>query len=77
MRKLFEIKFVETAYVLLFGQQKRYIYEMRASYPLQSRNLNTGVEEIDIIEQTKSYAIELTLTGTGRLLQPRTSISGC
>ena len=68
MRKLFEIKFIE--HQLMFyslGNRNPYIYEMRAElFRYSQENLNTGVQEIDIIEQTKSYAIELSLnTGTG------------
>lgn len=68
LRRLFEIKFIE--HQLMFyslGNRSPYIYEMRAElFRFSQENINTGVEEIDSIEQTKGYAIELNLTtGSG------------
>ena len=68
LNKLFEIKFIEEELMFFsLGNRNPYIYEMRCEmFRYSQENLNTGVDEIDHIEQTKGYAIELNLsTGTG------------
>jgi len=61
MRKLFEIKFVEEE--LLFfslGRRNPYIYELRCDlFRYSSESLDTGVEEIDVIEKDNSYVISI------------------
>ena len=72
IQKLFEIKFIEEE--LLFfslGNRNPYIYEMRCEmFRYSQESLNTGVDEIDSIEQTMAYAIQLDLTvGSGNYYQ--------
>jgi len=68
LQKLFEIKFVEEE--LLFfslGKRNPYIYELRCElFRYSQESINTGVEDIDHVEHTLGYAIELNLsTGSG------------
>lgn len=68
MRKLFEIKFVEEE--LLFfslGHRNPYIYELRCEvFRYNNENIETGVEDIDIIEADNAYSMALKLsTGSG------------
>ncbi len=64
LQKLFEIKFVEEE--LLFfslGKKTPYIYELRCElFRYSNENINTGVEEIDDIQDAVAYTIELNLT---------------
>lgn len=65
MKKLFEIKFVEDE--LLFfsiGKRRPYMYEIRAEALRYAQgDLNTGVEEIDDLEEKFAYTVGLTVTG--------------
>ena len=68
MQKMFEIKFVEEE--LLFfsiGNRNPYIYELRCElFRFSDENINTGVEEVDVVAVENSYTIELDLgAGTG------------
>jgi hypothetical protein len=67
MKQTFEIKFVEEE--LLFftlGKKYPYIYELRCEvFRYSNEKLDTGVEDIDEIENQSSYTISLTLGGTG------------
>lgn len=68
LQKLFEIKFVEEE--LLFfsiGKRSPYIYELRCElFRYSQESINTGVEDIDHVEHTLGYAIEVNVTnGTG------------
>lgn len=67
-RKIFEIKFVEED-VLFFarrGTKNPYIYELRAeAFRYANEELDTGVEEVDIIQDLVSYTVQLTLSGSG------------
>lgn len=72
LQKLFEIKFIEEE--LLFfslGNRNPYIYEMRCEmFRYSQESLNTGVDEIDHIEHTLSYAIQIDVTtGSGNFYQ--------
>jgi hypothetical protein len=64
LQKLFEIKFVEEE--LLFfslGKRNPYIYELRCElFRYSNENISTGVEEIDHVQETVAYTIELNLT---------------
>jgi len=65
LQKLFEIKFVEEE--LLFfslGYSNPYMYELRCEdFRFSQEDLNTGVQEIDDLENELSYAITLNLSG--------------
>lgn len=67
MKQTFEIKFVEEE--LLFftlGKKYPYIYELRCEvFRYSNEKMDTGVEDIDDIENQSSYTISLTLGGTG------------
>lgn len=67
MKQTFEIKFVEEE--LLFftlGKKYPYIYELRCEvFRYSNEKMDTGVEDIDEIENQSSYTISLTLGGTG------------
>jgi hypothetical protein len=68
LKKIFEIKFVEEE--LLFyslGKRSPYIYELRCeAFRFSNEDFNTGVEEVDDIENTIAYSVQLTLgAGSG------------
>ena len=67
MQQLFEIKFVEEE--LLFftrGYRYPYIYELRLEvFRYSSEQLNTGVEEIDLVDPNVTYTVVLDVNGTG------------
>jgi hypothetical protein len=72
LQKLFEIKFVEEE--LLFfslGNRNPYIYEMRCElFRYSQESINTGVDEIDHVEHTLGYAIQIDVTtGSGNFYQ--------
>lgn len=66
LQKLFEIKFVEEE--LLFfslGRNNPYMYELRCEvFRYSNENLNTGVDDIDSIEDSTAYAVKVYL-GSG------------
>lgn len=78
MNKLFEIKFVEEE--LLFftkGQKTPYIYELRAeAFRYNNEKIQTGVEEVDVIDSAMKYTVELTLTGNGNYIIGETVYQG-
>lgn len=78
MNKLFEIKFVEEE--LLFftkGQKTPYIYELRAeAFRYNNEKIQTGVEEVDVIDSAMKYTVELTLTGSGNYIIGETVYQG-
>lgn len=62
--KLFEVKFIEEELMFFsIGNRQPYIYEMRCEmYRFnQGQNIETGVEEVDIVGKRAAYKIELTL----------------
>jgi hypothetical protein len=65
MQKIFEIKFVEEELMFFsIGKRNPYIYELRCElFRYSQENIDTGVEEIDRIEQTTSYLVEFDMTG--------------
>ena len=68
LNKLFEIKFVEEDLMFFsLGKRTPYIYELRCElFRFSNEDLDTGVEEIDIIERNNSYTISLSLNnGSG------------
>lgn len=64
MQKLFEIKFVEEE--LLFfsvGKRNPYMYELRAElFRMSNENISTGVDEVDELDDTVAYTVELDVT---------------
>jgi hypothetical protein len=68
LQKLFEIKFVEEELMFFsLGKRTPYIYELRCElFRYSQESINTGVEEIDHVEHSLGYAIEIDVsTGTG------------
>jgi len=68
MQKMFEIKFVEEELMFFsLGKRNPYIYELRCElFRYSHQNIDTGVEEVDHVEHTLSYTIEVGLsTGSG------------
>jgi len=68
LQKLFEIKFVEEELMFFsLGKRTPYIYELRCElFRYSQESINTGVEEIDHVEHTLGYAIEIDVsTGSG------------
>ena len=68
LQKLFEIKFVEEEIMFFsLGNRNPYIYELRCEmFRYSQEKINTGVEDIDHVEHTLSYAVELIYnTGSG------------
>lgn len=68
LQKIWEIKFVEEE--LLFfslGQRQPYIYEMRCElFRYSNENIDTGVAEVDHVEHTLAYTIQLNMNqGSG------------
>jgi hypothetical protein len=58
IRKIFEIKFVEEELMFFsLGKRDPYIYEMRCEmFRYNNESINTGIEDIDIIEDRISYS---------------------
>jgi hypothetical protein len=70
--KIFEIKFVEEELMFFsLGKRLPYMYEIRCEvFRFSNEDFNTGVEEIDDLEQSVAYTINLVLsTGTGNFNQ--------
>lgn len=67
MHRLFEIKFIEKKLMFYsLGNREPYIYEMRCElFRFSEEAIDTGVEEIDIIEQENAYTQKLNLPVTG------------
>ena len=67
MHRLFEIKFID--FKLMFyslGNREPYIYEMRCElFRFSQEAIDTGIEEIDEIEQENAYTQKLNLPVTG------------
>lgn len=68
MKKIFEIKFVEEELMFFsLGNRNPYIYELRCElFRYNDEDINTGVEDVDLVEELSAYSIELSLgNGTG------------
>lgn len=67
MNRIFEIKFVEEESMHFSGGNfSPYIYELRCEqFRYSNENLDTGIEEIDSIEDTSTYTIEVEVSGNG------------
>jgi hypothetical protein len=65
MQKLFEIKFVEEELMFFsLGKRNPYIYELRCElFRYSNETIDTGVEEIDVIEKETAYSIMINVTG--------------
>jgi hypothetical protein len=79
MRKLFEIKFVEEELMFFsLGKRNPYIYELRCElFRYSNESIDTGVEEIDEIEDRHTYAIQIDFsTGNGNFIKSETVYQG-
>lgn len=79
MKKLFEIKFVEEELMFFsLGKRNPYIYELRCElFRYSNESIDTGVFEIDEIEDRHSYAIQLDFaTGNGNFIKSETVYQG-
>jgi hypothetical protein len=79
MNKIFEIKFVEEELMFFsLGKRNPYIYELRCEmFRYSNENINTGVEDIDIIEDRVAYTIELDVNaGSGNYFIGETVYQG-
>ena len=67
MDKIFEISFVEEDLMFFSGGNRApYIYELRCeAFRYANENLDTGIPEIDDIENKSTYTIEVEVDGTG------------
>ena len=63
LQKIFEIKFVEEELMFMsLGNRNPYIYELRAEvFRYSQENINTGVDEVDNVEDGIAYTIKLAL----------------
>ena len=68
LQKIWEIKFVEEELMFFsLGQRQPYIYEMRCElFRYSNENIDTGVAEVDHVENTLAYTIQLNMNqGSG------------
>lgn len=67
MKKIFEVKFVEEDKMFFTrGTKNPFVYGLKLeAFRTSNEKLETGVPEIDIIDDLISYTIELSLTGQG------------
>ena len=68
LQKLFEIKFVEEELMFFaMGKRSPYIYELRCElFRYSNENIDTGVEEVDHVEHTLAYTIQMNMNqGSG------------
>lgn len=67
MNKIFEITFVEEK-VLFYtgGNRTPYMFELRCeTFRYSNEAIDTGIPEIDVIEDNASYTIEVSVSGSG------------
>lgn len=79
LNKIFEIKFVEEELMFFsVGKRNPYLYELRCeAFRYSNEDINTGVEDVDIIENLTSYSQEIVLgTGTGNFFIGETVYQG-
>jgi len=79
LNKVFEIKFVEEELMFFsVGKRNPYLYELRCeAFRYSNEDINTGVEDVDIIESLTSYTQELVLgSGTGNFIIGETVYQG-
>ena len=67
MHRLFEIKFIEKKLMFYsLGNREPYIYEMRCElFRFSEEAIDTGVQEIDMIEQENAYTYRINLSTQG------------
>jgi hypothetical protein len=67
MRKLFEITFVEEDKMFFTrGTRNPFVYGLSLeAFRTSNEKIETGIDEIDIIDDLTAYTIEITLNGTG------------
>ena len=65
-------------FVAALGKRNPYLYELRCeAFRYSNENINTGVEDVDIIENLTSYSQEIVLgTGTGNFVIGETVYQG-
>lgn len=69
--ELYEIKYVnDTVDNFMLGRERPYSWELELElFKYSHEEMDTGIEEIDIIEDNSSYAIDFHLTSNGRYLR--------
>ena len=67
MNRLFEIKFIEEELGFFqMGNRNPYIYQMRCEqFRYSMEHMETGIDEIDAVEEENAYTIRLNLETTG------------
>lgn len=67
MNRLFEIKFIEKKLMFYsLGNREPYIYELRCEmFRFSEEEIDTGIDEIDQIEEDNGYTIKLNLNTSG------------
>lgn len=65
LRKIFEIKFVEEELMFFsLGKSNPFIYELRCElFRYSNEQIDTGIDEVDIVEDRMAYTIELNMHG--------------
>ena len=79
LNKVFEIKFVEEELMFFsVGKRNPYLFELRCeAFRYSNEDINTGVEDVDIIENLTSYTQELVLgSGSGNFIIGETVYQG-
>lgn len=78
MNRLFEIKFVEEeSHMFAIGNKLPYVYELRCElFRYSGEGLNTGVGEIDKIEDLSTYTVQMVVTGNGDFIIGETVYQG-
>lgn len=67
MHRMFEIKFIEKKLMFFsLGNQHPFIYEMRCEdFRFSEEQFDTGVKDIDMVEEENAYTIKISLNTTG------------
>jgi hypothetical protein len=67
MHRMFEIKFIEKKLMFFsLGNKTPYVYEMRCEdFRYSQEQIDTGIKDIDMVEELNAYTIRLNLNTTG------------
>lgn len=67
MNRIFEVKFIEKKLMFFsLGNRQPFVYEMRCEdFRYSQEDFETGVQEIDAVEEDNAYTIRLNLQTTG------------
>lgn len=78
MNKIFEVTFVEEkTHFYAAGNRQPYMYELRCeTFRYSNESLNTGIDEIDTIEDSTTYTIEVEVSGNGNYFVGETVYQG-